>query len=296
MVTWLTHHGRSRAARPEVRWPVRAKPLRRASLRRRRTRRRRWPANATRTSASRPPTATRSCSRSRTPPSASSSSTSRTPRSTTSPERSPRWPCPGSAGRAGGDPIVRAKGPDGREHLVRLLGGCPDRCSRTSTRTRRRCSRASDAGSARTNRGVRRVRAPGAWAASSPGTCAARPGSHRELDRFGDPRRRSLIERVLDALRSDVAPRLAALPPQVIHDDWNDYNVARRAGQAGAAARSSGRRFRRHGLRRPSSPISRWRARTRCSASPTRWRAAAAIVRGFHAVAAADGRTSARSC
>lgn len=46
-----------------------------------------------------------------------------------------------------------------------------------------------------------------------------------ELGRIADTSRRLLVERVLRRFEEHVSPRWEQLPRQVVHNDWNDYNV-----------------------------------------------------------------------
>jgi 4-aminobutyrate aminotransferase-like enzyme/Ser/Thr protein kinase RdoA (MazF antagonist) len=125
---------------------------------------------------------------------------------------------------AGGDPIVRVTGPGGRRHLVRMLAWVPgDVLANVNPHTEALLeSLGRRVGGV--NRGFEgfshgAMRRPFHW--NLTGTAWIT----RELGRFEDPGHRGLVERVLARFAGHVAPRLDSLRQQVIHNDWNDYNV-----------------------------------------------------------------------
>jgi 4-aminobutyrate aminotransferase-like enzyme/Ser/Thr protein kinase RdoA (MazF antagonist) len=136
---------------------------------------------------------------------------------------------------ASGEAIVRAKGPDGREHLVRMLGWVPGRVLAGVAPHTEALLASLGRLVARTNRAFEGFAHP-AMDREFPWDLCRTPWIASELHRHGDPARRTLVERVLDAFRTDVAPRLDLLRRRVIHDDWNDYNVLASYGPAEAEA------------------------------------------------------------
>ena len=123
-----------------------------------------------------------------------------------------------------GAPIVQVAGPSGRQHLVRMLTWIPGdvlACVNPHTRELleslgRRVAEANRAFQGFTHPSMRR---PFPW------DLTGTPWIARELPRFSLPRHRALVERVLERYHDRVAPRLGGLRQQVIHNDWNDYNV-----------------------------------------------------------------------
>jgi len=139
-------------------------------------------------------------------------------------ERRPALAVPRVCRSASGRTVIRALGPDGREHLVRMLTWVPGVVlAAVKPHTRellaslgRRVGETNRAFEGFTHPVMRRalrwdlLRTP--WIAN-------------ELGRFADARRRAFVERVLSRFEHDVAPRIDGLRQQVVHNDWNDYNV-----------------------------------------------------------------------
>lgn len=123
-----------------------------------------------------------------------------------------------------GDVIVRVPGHSGRSHLVRLLTWVPgDVLAAVKPHTEallvslgRRVGEANLAFQGFSHPAMGRA---------LPWDLARMAWIGSELSRFTQPRRRSIVERILSAFTASVAPRLGGLRQQVIHNDWNDYNV-----------------------------------------------------------------------
>ena len=138
--------------------------------------------------------------------------------------RAPGLAVPRVCRSTGGQAIVRVRGADGRGHFVRLLTWVPGRVLadvRPHTEALlaslgRRVAEANLAFEGFTHAAMKRT---------FPWDLLRTPWIAAELGRFADPKRRALVERVLDAFGRDVGPRAAALRARVVHNDWNDYNV-----------------------------------------------------------------------
>jgi 4-aminobutyrate aminotransferase-like enzyme/Ser/Thr protein kinase RdoA (MazF antagonist) len=112
----------------------------------------------------------------------------------------------------------------GREHMVRMLTWVPGRVL-ASVRPHTRALLVSLGRSlAEMDRGLAGFAHPAArrvlaW------DLATTPWIVGERHRLADPAHRALVERVVDRFESHARPRLASLPRQPIHNDWNDHNV-----------------------------------------------------------------------
>jgi 4-aminobutyrate aminotransferase-like enzyme/Ser/Thr protein kinase RdoA (MazF antagonist) len=125
---------------------------------------------------------------------------------------------------ASGDTIVRAQAPDGREHLARLLCWVPGRVLADVQPHTEAVLKSLGRRVGETNRAFGGFTHP-AMGREFPWDLGRTPWIAAELDRFGDRARRQWVERVLSDFARAVAPRLAGLRRQVIHNDWNDHNV-----------------------------------------------------------------------
>jgi 4-aminobutyrate aminotransferase-like enzyme/Ser/Thr protein kinase RdoA (MazF antagonist) len=138
--------------------------------------------------------------------------------------RSPALAVPRLRRTLSGETVAWAAGPDGRVHLVRLLTWVP---GEVMARVRPH----SEALLASLGRRVAEMNgaladfsheAMGRELAWDLGRTRWIAG---ELGRFREPDQRRLVQRTLDRFESSVAPRLTGLGRQVVHNDWNDYNV-----------------------------------------------------------------------
>ncbi len=125
---------------------------------------------------------------------------------------------------AGGDPIVRVTGPGGRRHLVRMLAWVPGEVLANVNPHTEALLESLGRRVAEVNRGFEGF-SHGAMRRPFPWDLMGTPWIAGELGRFEDPGRRGLVERVLARFADHVASRLGSLRQQVIHNDWNDYNV-----------------------------------------------------------------------
>ena len=125
---------------------------------------------------------------------------------------------------ASGDAIVRVPGHSGRQHLVRLLTWVPgDVLASVKPHTEALLvSLGRRVGE--TNRAFQGFSHP-AMGRALQWDLARTAWIGSELGRFTEPRRRSIVERILSRFTASVAPRLGGLRQQVIHNDWNDYNI-----------------------------------------------------------------------
>ena len=138
--------------------------------------------------------------------------------------RQPSLAVPRVCRPAGGDSIVEVTGQGERPHLVRMLAWVPgDVLARVNPHTEalleslgRRIGETNRAFEGFSHNAMRR---PFPW------DLTGTPWIAREFGRFEDPHRRGLLERVIARFERHVAPRLASLRQQVIHNDWNDYNI-----------------------------------------------------------------------
>src|SRR5450759_587757 len=132
---------------------------------------------------------------------------------------------------ASGDAIVRVPGHSGRQHLVRLLTWVPgDVLASVKPHTEALLvSLGRRVGE--TNRAFQGFSHP-AMGRALQWDLARTAWIGAELGRFTDPRRRSIVERVLSRFTASVAPRLGGLRQQVIHTDWNDYNILAAPGRS----------------------------------------------------------------
>jgi 4-aminobutyrate aminotransferase-like enzyme/Ser/Thr protein kinase RdoA (MazF antagonist) len=120
--------------------------------------------------------------------------------------------------------IVRAAGASGREHFIRLLTWVPGTVLaevRPHSETLlvslgRRVGEMNRAFTGFSHEAMGRT---------LPWDLLRTPWIATELNRFSDPRRRAIVERVLGEYTRQVATRAASLRAQVVHNDWNDYNV-----------------------------------------------------------------------
>jgi 4-aminobutyrate aminotransferase-like enzyme/Ser/Thr protein kinase RdoA (MazF antagonist) len=125
---------------------------------------------------------------------------------------------------AAGDSIIRAADASGREHFVRMLTWVPGvvlaevrpHTEALLTSLGRLVGETNRAFQGFSHPAERR---PLQW--DPLGT----PWISDALGKFDDPRRRAVVERVIARFQSHVAPAAAQLRQQVIHNDWNDYNV-----------------------------------------------------------------------
>jgi 4-aminobutyrate aminotransferase-like enzyme/Ser/Thr protein kinase RdoA (MazF antagonist) len=123
-----------------------------------------------------------------------------------------------------GQAMVRVAGADGREHLVRLLTWVPGTVLAEVRPHTERLLESLGRRVAETNRAFAGFSHP-AMKRPLPWDLFHTPWIRRELSRFADEGRRALVERVLDEFKREVAPRADRLRSQVVHNDWNDYNV-----------------------------------------------------------------------
>ncbi len=138
--------------------------------------------------------------------------------------RRPEFAVPRVCRTASRASIVQATGAGGRRHLVRMLTWVAgDVLAEVKPHTEELLEslgrRVGDANRAFEGFSHAAMRRPFPWDLS--GT----PWIARELGRFPDPHRRGLVERVIARFEGHLAPRLGGLRQQVIHNDWNDYNV-----------------------------------------------------------------------
>jgi len=123
-----------------------------------------------------------------------------------------------------GESIIQATGGGGRQHLVRMLAWVPGEVLADAKPQTEALLESLGRRVAETNHGFvgfshSAMRRPFPW------NLMGTPWIAGELWRFEDARRRALVERVLARFADAVAPRLGTLRQQVIHGDWNDYNV-----------------------------------------------------------------------
>ena len=123
-----------------------------------------------------------------------------------------------------GGTIVRAAGASGRKHFIRLLTWVPgtvlaEVCPHSEKLLESLGRRVGE-----TNRAFTGFSHP-AMRRRLPWDLLRTPWIAPELNRFADPRRRAQVERVLDEFTREVATRADSLRAQVLHNDWNDYNV-----------------------------------------------------------------------
>jgi 4-aminobutyrate aminotransferase-like enzyme/Ser/Thr protein kinase RdoA (MazF antagonist) len=125
---------------------------------------------------------------------------------------------------ASGESIVQVAGPDGRPHFVRLLTWVPGTVLAEMRPHTEALLEQLGRVAALTNRALNGFTHP-AMTRPLPWDLLRATWVGAELTRFGDARRRGLVERVLDEFEREVAPRVGRLRSQVVHNDWNDYNV-----------------------------------------------------------------------
>ncbi len=124
---------------------------------------------------------------------------------------------------ASGQSILRVAGPDGREHFIRLLTWVPGTVmAEVRPHTEALLERLGRL-IAEANRALADFTHP-VMTRPLPWDLLRTPWIVGELSRFQDGRR-ALVERVLDEFAREVTPRVGRLRTQVIHNDWNDYNV-----------------------------------------------------------------------
>jgi 4-aminobutyrate aminotransferase-like enzyme/Ser/Thr protein kinase RdoA (MazF antagonist) len=136
----------------------------------------------------------------------------------------PSLPVPRVCRSVSGESIIQATGGGGRQHLARMLTWVPgDVLAEVKPHTEelleslgRRVGETNRAFEGFTHEAMRR---PFPW------DLMGTPWIAGELWRLESQPRRRLIERVLARFEDFVAPRLGALRQQVVHNDWNDYNV-----------------------------------------------------------------------
>jgi 4-aminobutyrate aminotransferase-like enzyme/Ser/Thr protein kinase RdoA (MazF antagonist)/murein DD-endopeptidase MepM/ murein hydrolase activator NlpD len=138
--------------------------------------------------------------------------------------RRPGLPAPKVCLSVSGESIVQATGGGGRQHMVRMLTWVPgDVLAEVKPHTEELLeSLGRRVGE--TNRAFEGF-SHGAMRRPFPWDLTGTPWIAGEIWRFESLPRRRLIERVLARFEDLVAPRLDALRQQVIHNDWNDYNV-----------------------------------------------------------------------
>jgi 4-aminobutyrate aminotransferase-like enzyme/Ser/Thr protein kinase RdoA (MazF antagonist) len=129
-----------------------------------------------------------------------------------------------------GESVLRAAGPNGREHFVRLVTWVPGTVLAEVRPHSEGLLEQLGRLVARTNLALAGFTHP-AMMRPLPWDLLRTPWIGLELDRFPDPHRRALVERVLCEFAREVAPRTHRLRSQVVHNDWNDYNVIVSAGR-----------------------------------------------------------------
>jgi 4-aminobutyrate aminotransferase-like enzyme/Ser/Thr protein kinase RdoA (MazF antagonist) len=122
-----------------------------------------------------------------------------------------------------GETIVSAAAPDGREHMARLVRWVPGRVLADAKPHTEALLASLGRAVGEANRAFDGFSHPAMGRSFAWDLCRT-PWIVEELHRFDAPRR-GLIERVVADFRRVVEPRLPALRRQVIHHDWNDYNV-----------------------------------------------------------------------
>ena len=125
---------------------------------------------------------------------------------------------------AGGEDIVPTIAEDGTTHLARLLTWVPgELLARVKPHTERLFidlgRRVGEMDAAFAGFSHPAMHRPLQW------NLAGTSWIRNELGRFTDAVRRAMVERVVDAFEREVAPHWQALRTQVVHNDWNDYNV-----------------------------------------------------------------------
>jgi 4-aminobutyrate aminotransferase-like enzyme/Ser/Thr protein kinase RdoA (MazF antagonist)/murein DD-endopeptidase MepM/ murein hydrolase activator NlpD len=139
-------------------------------------------------------------------------------------ERRPELAVPRVCRSASREAILTATGSGGRQHLVRMLTWVP---GAVLAEVR------PHSGGLLASLGRRVAESNLAFEGFShvamhrplPWNLLGTPWIAREVGRFEDAHRQALIERVVARFAAVVAPRLEQLRQQVIHNDWNDYNV-----------------------------------------------------------------------
>ena len=123
-----------------------------------------------------------------------------------------------------GSPVVAVEAAGGPSHLVRLLDWVPGRVLARVRPHSPRLLRSLGAAVAHVDRALEGFDHPAAGRALK--WDLARSAWAREyVGAIDDPRRRAIVERILDDFATRVAPGLAGLRQSVIYNDANDYNV-----------------------------------------------------------------------
>jgi 4-aminobutyrate aminotransferase-like enzyme/Ser/Thr protein kinase RdoA (MazF antagonist)/murein DD-endopeptidase MepM/ murein hydrolase activator NlpD len=139
-------------------------------------------------------------------------------------KRQPSLAVPRVCRSTSGETVVRVPGAAGREHFVRMLSWVPGTVlAQVSPHTQALLASLGRL-VGETNRAFAGFSHP-AMGRVLQWDLLRTPWIAAELGRVVDSRRRAVLERVLGRFASEVAPRVHSLPAQVIHNDWNDYNV-----------------------------------------------------------------------
>ena len=123
-----------------------------------------------------------------------------------------------------GESIARVVGADGQTHFVRLLSYLPGRVLAASRPHNDDLLQSLGRQVAEMDRAFRGFSHP-AMHRDFPWDLKSALWIRKQLPRFSDSRKRSIVERFLDRFEEKVLPRKSALASAVIHNDWNDYNV-----------------------------------------------------------------------
>ena len=122
-----------------------------------------------------------------------------------------------------GREVAHVAGPSGEQHAIRLVAFLPGTPLARATRTERTLG---DLGRVlgRLDRALASFGHPGAFR-DFDWNIRQVPQSRGRLTAIADPARRALVAKFLDGFDTRVAPALATLRHQVIHNDANDWNV-----------------------------------------------------------------------
>jgi 4-aminobutyrate aminotransferase-like enzyme/Ser/Thr protein kinase RdoA (MazF antagonist) len=143
---------------------------------------------------------------------------------------------------ASGDAIAQAADDSGRQHFIRLLTWVPGDVLAAVKPHSEALLESLGRRVGETNRAFEGFVHP-AMGRALPWNLTGAGWITAELGRFTEPGRRAIVERILSRFTTVVAPRLAGLRQQVIHNDWNDHNVLVRSRRSqGSPAGSAERR------------------------------------------------------